>query len=89
MTPADLLARAGEVGFTLAATDDGWAWVPICEGAFMPPSLLADLKRHRAELIAHLTCAVCRGQTYDARHLQMLASEAFCDRANCPRKRKS
>lgn len=87
MSPADLLARAGEMGFTLAVTDDGWAWVPTLAGARMPPPLMALLREHRAELVAHMTCDTCFAQTFDARMLHVLRSDDFCPRTDCPRKR--
>ncbi len=87
VNPAHLLTRVSEHGFAVELTDDGPRLVPVVSGATMPPSVLAELKRHRGALVEYLTCAACGRQTLDTRHLERLREScAFCPSVTCPYK---
>lgn len=66
MTAAALLARAGEIGFAVRLDETGPHLVRVADGAVLPPGFLAELRRHRGAVVAHLSCRAC-GKPTDAK----------------------
>jgi hypothetical protein len=88
VSPAALLARAGEFGYAVRLSDSGPCLVAVVEGAILPRGFVTDLKANRDAIVRLLSCAVCGRDCSDAENRERLKSPAFCDRACCPHKER-
>lgn len=88
MSAAELVARALAAGFRVTPA----GVVRLVPGAEMPGDLLAALKAGRAAVLDHLRrhqCGPCGRLTECAADRDRLAGpNPWCDRADCPRRRK-
>lgn len=88
MSPAALLARAGEFGYAVRLSESGPCLVPVVAGAVLPRGFVAELRAHRDAIVRLLSCAACGRDCSDAENRARLKSPAFCDRAVCPYKQE-
>ena len=90
MSAAELVARVERRGFEFRPGATGPVLHPVRTGAELPPELLQLLKEHRAAVIEHVaTCERCGRLVETADALERVQDCLFCDRQECPHKRRA